>query len=140
MIGDSVFAKLQSLNTTLELNLTDAWGNQRIYPNYVRMGEKQYPQLVYDCQNYEEDTGLDGHAETATLDVKVLTVAQDYDGADDMAKAIVTALNETSGTWGTTTVQGCFLEEVAEEHFVDTDMETILYFTKEITFHVSIVI
>ncbi|HWE95754.1 MAG TPA: hypothetical protein VG269_17450 [Tepidisphaeraceae bacterium] len=144
MIGSSVFAQLQSLNTSLSLGLSNASdGTLRIYPNYVRMPDDlypaPYPQIVYDCQNYEPDMGLDGPAGTSTLDVKILCVAEDYDAADALAKQLATALDGTRGTWGATSVQGCFLSEVAEDHFVDTDMATILYYVKELTFKVCIV-
>jgi hypothetical protein len=140
MIGSSVFTKLEGLNTSLSLGLTNTVdGTVRIYPNYVRMEDDLYPQIVYDCQNYEPDISLDGAAGTATLDVKILCVGQTYDDADALAKPIATALDGTRGTWGESTIQGCFLTEVAEDHFVDTDMQTILYYTKELQFKVCIV-
>jgi hypothetical protein len=132
MIGSAVFAKLSSLN----LGVITTKGVQRIYPNYVRMGDKQYPQLVFDCENYQLDYGTDGSDGVPSIDVKVLAVGQTYDDADALGRAVATALDGTRGTWGDINVRGCFLTEVSEDHFVDTDLETILYFQKELTFKV----
>jgi hypothetical protein len=136
MIGPSVNSKLQSLN----LGLSQPNGTQRIYPNYVKMIDKSVEsQLVYSCENYQPEAGLDGPTGSAQIDVKIIAVAQTYDDADALGNAVAAALDGTRGTWGSLVVQGCFVDEVSEDHFVDTDLETILYYVKEITFKVMFI-
>jgi hypothetical protein len=133
MIGTSVKAKLSTLN----LGLSQPDGTYRIFPNYVQMRNKSAaPQLVYSCENYQPEAGLDGPTGTASIDVKIVAVAATYDDADQLGNAVAAALDATSGTWGSLIVQGCFLDEVSEDHFVDTDLESILYYVKELTFKV----
>jgi hypothetical protein len=135
MIGSSVGAKLVSLN----LGLQQPDGIYRIFPNYVRMGDKMYPQLVFDCENYQPDYTLDGSDGLPEIDVKILAIGQTYDEADELGRAVAIALDGTRGTWGTTNVKGCFLTGVSEDHFVDTDLETILFYQKELQFHLVFV-
>jgi hypothetical protein len=134
MIGPSVFAKLCSLFSD---QLTNSDGTIRIYPNYQSMADKVYPALAYDCENYEPDDCMDGTDGVPSIDVKIYAIGETYDQADALGRLVAIALDGTAGTWGATTLQGCFVTEVAEDHFVDTDLETILYFVKEVTCKVT---
>jgi hypothetical protein len=139
-ISGAITSQLEALNDSLELGLTNRDGTDRIYPGYQKMADKAYPAICYDYENYAPDFALDGAAGTATFDLHILCCGQDYDSADGIAQQLSAAMDSTRGTWGTMTVQGCFLEEIATEHFVDTDMETILYYVSELTMKVAIVL
>ena len=134
MIGPSVFTQLKAITGR---SLANSDGTFRIYPNYVRQDDKLYPQLVYDCDNYQPDTALDGATGIADIDVRVLAIGKTYDAANTLGKQISDALDATRGTWGSTVISGCFIDEVSEDHFVDTDLETILFYQKELTFKVT---
>jgi hypothetical protein len=136
MIGPAVFAKLSSL----DLNLANPDGTQRIYPSYQTMIDKDYPAIVYMLENYQPDTTLDGATGTATIDLKLTAIALDYDDAAALATTVANALDGTLGTWGTVTVQGCFVTEVSESSFVDTDMQSILYYVHDLTLQVCFIV
>ncbi len=100
------------------------------------MGDKSYPALVYECENLQSGHTYGGSDGLPEVTCRVIAVGESFDDADTLGSAIVTALDGTMGTWGTVVIRGCFLQELSEEHFVDTDMETILYFTKTAEFKV----
>lgn len=136
MTGSDVFAKLASHN----LNLTAPNGTQKIYPNQVRMGDKLYPQLVFALSDYKADESLDGSPSTASIDLKIAAIGKDYDSAAALSAQVRTALDYSRGQWGSTTVQGAFVTDVAEDHFIDTELQTILYFSSELSLTINFVI
>jgi hypothetical protein len=139
MIGNYVFQNLQSL----DLDLENSDGTVRIYPEYVRMADKSYPQCVFSLDNYEPDIAMDGPVGTATIDLKIVAVDSTYSGADALGSQVANALDGTKGIWGDSDgleVQGCFLSEMSNDSFVDTDMATILYYVNQLTFHVVFVV
>ena len=140
MIGTAIFAQLASLNASLSLGLTNPDGSLRIYPGYQHMADKAYPAICYDYENYTPDVAFDGAAGTAVFDLKIMCIGDTYNDADTLGQHIAQALDATKGTWGTVTVQGCFLEEITTDRFLDTDMESILYWITELTFHVAVTI
>ena len=142
MIGTSIFSMLSALNTSVALGLANDNGTLRIYPNYVKMEDDKTvaQQLVFDQENYQADGSLDGNPQTASIDMKIMAIDPTYTEASNLARAIATALDQTRGTWGTTTVQACYVDEISESHFIDTDMSTILYYISEITCKVKFVL
>jgi hypothetical protein len=135
MIGPAIFAKLSSLD--LPFNLTNPNGTLRIFPNYQSMRDKGYPAIVYVCDDYAPTDTMDGGDGVPTISVNLYAISEHYDDANTLGKALESALDATRGTWGETVVQGCFVDEVSESHFVDTDLETILYYQKELVLKVT---
>lgn len=141
MIETAIFTKLSDLNNSLSLGLENDDDTVRIFPEYVRMDDKHKTtptQLVFTTDDYKPDVGLDGLTPTtAQITVKIEAASMDADETSALRRQLVMALDSTRGTWGDTVIQGCFLEDYSDGHFIDTDMATILYYTSDMTFTVA---
>jgi hypothetical protein len=142
-LASAVFSQLTSLDYPSppdplpgQYNLQNDDGTWRIYPSYQEIADKVYPALIYQLENYEPGIALDGPDGTAGITLKITAVSNAYDQADAIGYFVADALDGTAGIWGTTQILGCFLTELEEDHFVDSDMESISYFEKTATFSV----
>jgi hypothetical protein len=127
-----------TMMTTLDLpfDLENKDGTYQIFPTFEGMEDKEYPSLVYEIDYLPDEGTMSGPTGMLTVTLKLSAIGTTPDDAASISDAIVAALDATKGTWGSTTIMGCFFEGREPSYFVGADMETVRYFTDETEFHV----
>jgi Protein of unknown function (DUF3168) len=117
------------------LQQTGLVGNN-IYPNLARIGDGNYPMIVFKVSDVSTTQTYTGTDPLASCKVELAAIALTYGEADAIAWALVAALDNSSGTWGGVTVQGCFLDEdgISDDDAQETASESLNYFIKTATF------
>lgn len=136
MIGEQLNARLSG-STTIT-NLVES----RIYPLYIKQGDKEDPQLVYEIRDVDDLITHGGVNGLTSADATITCVGRTYAQAETLARAVKSLLNGDRGTWGSgdaaVAVQGCFLREdgVTDDVYVDPQTEQLIYHLKVLTFQV----
>ena len=116
--------------------ITDLIGD-RVYPQYVKLADKTPPLIVYKLDNTTSIvTYSDGANALKSADIVITAVGKHYADAQAVADALVSALDGQSGTWGTVTVQGCFLHDdgISDDVITEPESEEVMYFVKELRY------
>jgi hypothetical protein len=133
-LGVSLFTQLQSISAITALVAN------RIYPQYQKLADKTYPAITYKVGQLSTINVYDPSMANALVSCQVTfdCIGQSYADSGAVASAVQKAFDGFSGTWGGTTIQGCFLEEDGINDYVETDevTEEILTYIKEIAFKV----
>lgn len=110
--------------------------DNRIYPNYVKQGDKLYPQLVYELGEDEPEEAFDGATGVANAELTIQAIGKSYADAAALRQLVVANLDGSDGTWDGVKVQGVFAEGVQEFHVVQAETEAILYYVSQKTFKI----
>jgi hypothetical protein len=131
MLGQALYARLSA-----DAGVTALCG-ANLYPNYIRESEQLYPQIVYAVEDVAEDAAHDGLSGLITAKARVTAVGKTYAAADALAAAVLASLDAQTGSWGTSWVLGCWLDDLHEDLVHDPSSEQVLYYLKELTFQIS---
>lgn len=108
MIGKAIFSRLsdpaQQAGPLVARDEDD--GGAKVFP-HDDIDESASPFVTYEVTD-EEDVYPIADSNLTRADVQIDAVAEDADDAADLARAIMTDLNEQQGTWGGVVVTGCF--------------------------------
>jgi hypothetical protein len=132
LIGPAFVAQMATLSPVVALV------SNRIYPENAKIADDIYPLIEYQISNVTTSSTYDGPANPLrSCNIVVTCIAQTYAAADALADAVL-ALDGTDGTWGDTTVQGCFLNEdsITDGVIQNAETEDIMLYTKELSFMV----
>lgn len=114
-IGNAISAKLFSDSAVAAII------GDRIFPAIAPQDGRVYPQLVYAVENASGKDTYAGDDNLISRTVRVACLALTYDAADSLSEAVFNAIDDQSGTWGGTQVQGCFYEDQTEDTQADDD-------------------
>jgi len=109
----------------------------RVYPEQAKIADKTFPLAVYKVENVSGTHTYDGTVNNLrSAHLVIACIAPDYADADAVATQFLASLDGTQGTWGSTSVQGCFLVDdgVQDDIVTEAETEEIAYYIKEITF------
>lgn len=133
-LSAGLFSKVETVSAVVALI------GDRIYPQTVSLEQKTFPLISYKIQDV---TSVKVYGPAAANPLRsaslVLTCCGiSYDDADAVAEAIIQSFDGQDGVWGTTTVQGAFLDDdgIQDGIAIDPDTEIALYYVKEVTFTV----
>ena len=130
-IGQAFIAQIQSIPAVT------AQIAERVYPAYVYLADKTFPLAAYKIDNGTTSASYDGTVnQLRSCNIVISCIGGTYAQADGLKEALLTAFDGTAGTWGTTVVQGCFLNEdgISEDTMTEPETEEILYYITEVTF------
>lgn len=133
-LGPGVIAKLAASAAVAAL-VAD-----RIYPQYVREADRRTPYLVLKIEQVEAIRTFAGPCGLETADLVIAAVGATQKEADTIARAVQTTLDYAlHQTWGSVTVQGCFLKEdgINDDVVTQPETEEILAFVKQLDFSVT---
>jgi hypothetical protein len=123
--GKAIYGKL---TTTPEVTaiLADAGGVPGVFPSKA-VQFSAFPLIAYGITQGTNDVAFDASQGLSSHNMTVACVGETYDSAEALGDAAVAALNGGSGTWGGQTVQGCFVESVADAEEVEIENERIVW-------------
>jgi hypothetical protein len=129
--GANIFGKLTSISGIAALV------SNRIYPQYNRAADKQYPLIIYKVENQTTDayyTGGTSGLEKADLVLACISIT--HAGADALATAVQLAIDDDTSAWGSTTMQDCSLKDdgITDDVVTNEETEEILFYVKELSF------
>jgi hypothetical protein len=110
----------------------------RLFPEYDRQNNKDYPLAVYKVQNQTNLTANDGPTGLRNCDIVIAAIAETHEAATEIADALEAVLDSQKGVWSGITVQGSFLKEdgISDDVITEPQTEEILYFVRECSFNI----
>jgi Protein of unknown function (DUF3168) len=109
----------------------------RVYPSVVKLADKVYPLITYKFDNTTTTNTYDGPVNPLrSCNIVLECIGNTYAEADELAAALLATMDGSSGTWGSTVVQGCFLNDdsVIDDVVTEPETEEILLYIKELSF------
>ena len=110
----------------------------RLIPSYNRQGDRTYPLAVYKL-DIAPAPAFDGESGIEYGTLQIAAVATTYAQATALATAIRSAIDQKSGTFAGTEVQGVFMQEngIRDDTMTDESTEAILFHIKEMNFDLA---
>jgi hypothetical protein len=110
----------------------------RSYPSWDRPNDHVYPLAVWEF-DISDIVAFDGVTDLGTAVLNIAAIGRTYAEAAQVGEAIKSALEGVGTTWGTVTVQGCFLQDngVRDSKFTDPSTEAVTLFIKEYAFDLA---
>jgi len=96
----------------------------RIYPLLVPQ-DASLPAIAYQRISGPRDHAHDGATGLALARVQVTCLGSSYDETKDVSEAVRAAIDGGAGTWGSTTVGACLLENERDEWATPFDKSTV---------------
>jgi hypothetical protein len=130
--GSDIFSKLTTTSAISAIVST------RVYPEYVRAADVSYPYVVYKRENISNGQSFTGGTGLSACELVIAAVGSNQQQAEALSNAIESALDGDTSTWGTCTVQGCWLSDDGVNDDIVTEQETeqIIAYVKELRFDI----
>jgi len=106
-IEEGLYSRLQAVAGVTALVST------RVYPLLVPQ-EASLPAIAYQRISGPRETAHDGPSGLAFARMQVTCIGSSYSSAKGVSEAVRAALDGQSGTWGSTVVGACFLDDESD--------------------------
>jgi hypothetical protein len=103
-----------------------------VYPDWSTLADDSYPMIVCKIEGVTSTHTYGGTDSLTSCTINLACIGKSYSDAVSVANAVQDTLDGFSGTWGTTTIQGVFLNDdgVNDEVTTEPESEAILYFVR----------
>lgn len=112
-ISEDFITKLKSVSAVT--SLVGSGSSARIHRNFVPT-VAVFPYIVFGRVTRDGNMCLDGPGGIAETDLAIECRSNTPNGAEALSDAVIAALDGDRGTWGSSTVRGCFIGDVDDDY------------------------